>query len=298
MNKKLVLYGSGEIGIKWLDKLGSENVYAFVDSDRKKIGKRIADKEILSIGQLVEMQDDINIFISTSYMYKREIYQSLRTVGLNNHIIGIPYKGRDLYINWDTDIDIETEMEGRNALLKGVKLRNCKLGYASYVSMNTVLFETKIGRYTSIGPNNKIIAGQHPTKKFVSTHPMFYSTQQTIGKSYVTYNLFNERRYTRNGYTIEIGNDVWMGDGVTIMEGVAVADGTIVAAGANLVKDTEAYSIVGGNPARIIRYRFPKDDIEFLERLRWWDKPQRWIDGHAQFFDDIKTLRDICMREE
>ena len=89
-----------------------------------------------------------------------------------------------------------------------------------------------------------------------------------------------------------MGNDVWIGDGVKIMEGVTIADGTIVAAGANVVKDTEPYSIVGGNPARPIRYRFNEEQIKFLLDLKWWNKPENWIDEYAKYFDNIATLQE------
>lgn len=102
--------------------------------------------------------------------------------------------------------------------------------------------------------------------------------------------MFDEYRFTENGYAAEIGNDVWIGDGVTIMEGVSVADGTIVAARTNLVKNMEPYSIIAGNPARVIRYQFEKNEIDFLMKLRWLDKPEAWLEEHAEFFADIKKL--------
>jgi carbonic anhydrase/acetyltransferase-like protein (isoleucine patch superfamily) len=76
-----------------------------------------------------------------------------------------------------------------------------------------------------------------------------------------------------------------------IMNGVRVGDGSVVAAGAVVSKDVPAYAVVGGVPARVIRYRFPEDDIEFLMQLRWWDKGEDWIRAHANEFADIACLR-------
>lgn len=294
MCKKLVLYGSGNIGIKWLERLGAEKIYAFLDSDCQKIGGKVQGKEVLAIDELSKIKENAAIYIATSYKYKKEIYHLLRSKHLEKQVVGYPALEENVYLNWDSYTDVDTVFEGRNALAVGAQLYGCSIGFASYVSSNTVLRNAQVGRYTSIGPNVRVVVGQHPTGKFVSTHPMFYSTQQIIKKSYVMKNSFEEFRYTNNGYTAEIGNDVWIGDGVTIMEGISIADGTIVAAGANVVRDTVPYSIVGGNPARVIRYRFAEEDIKFLLDLKWWSKGEAWVDMHAQYFDDIKKLRKYC----
>jgi len=70
---------------------------------------------------------------------------------------------------------------------------------------------------------------------------------------------------------IKIGNDVWIGFGVTIMSGVTIGHGSVIAANANVVSDVESYSIVGGNPAKLIKKRFSDEDIAFLLELKWWD---------------------------
>ncbi len=68
-----------------------------------------------------------------------------------------------------------------------------------------------------------------------------------------------------------IGNDVWIGNSATIMQGVKVGHGAIIGTNSLVTKDVEPYTIVGGNPARIIRRRFDDEIIEFLLRLSWWD---------------------------
>jgi virginiamycin A acetyltransferase len=78
------------------------------------------------------------------------------------------------------------------------------------------------------------------------------------------------KAYPNKGDT-EIGNDVWLGYRSTIMPGVTIGDGAIVASNSTVVKDVEPYSIVGGNPAKPIRKRFPEATIEQLLRLKWWD---------------------------
>jgi len=82
---------------------------------------------------------------------------------------------------------------------------------------------------------------------------------------------------------ISIGNDVWIGDHVTIMGGITIGDGAIIANNSHVVKNVEPYSIVGGNPARLIKYRFTEEQINKLLTIRWW------------FWDDQKIARNIPM---
>ncbi|MEM6700695.1 MAG: CatB-related O-acetyltransferase, partial [Bacteroidota bacterium] len=83
-------------------------------------------------------------------------------------------------------------------------------------------------------------------------------------------NAMKGKSYPSKGDTI-IGNDVWIGYGATIMPGVTIGDGAIIATKAVVTKDVEPYSIVGGNPAQLIRKRFSDEAIERLLELKWWD---------------------------
>ncbi|WP_297091402.1 CatB-related O-acetyltransferase [uncultured Draconibacterium sp.] len=78
------------------------------------------------------------------------------------------------------------------------------------------------------------------------------------------------KSYPNKGDTI-IGNDVWLGHKATIMPGVKIGHGAIIASKAVVTKDVEPYSIVGGNPAKLIRKRFKPNEIEKLLELKWWD---------------------------
>ena len=83
-------------------------------------------------------------------------------------------------------------------------------------------------------------------------------------------NAIEGKTYPQKG-NINIGNDVWIGYNATIMAGVTIGDGAIIATNSTVVKDVEPYSIVGGNPANLIRKRFAEDKSEQLLKLKWWD---------------------------
>lgn len=129
---------------------------------------------------------------------------------------------------------------------------------------------TRIGRYCSISWAVSIMAGDHPTSH-ISTHPFTYRDyferriKQDFGES-ASIAKFNADRGP-----VVIGNDVWIGQNVLLRNGVNIGHGAVVAAGSVVVKDVPPYAIVGGNPAKIIRYRFDENTIEKLLSSSWWD---------------------------
>lgn len=176
------------------------------------------------------------------------------------------------------------------SLGKGIKmgndiyLRGVDIGDYTYFSSKISANSATIGKYCSIGPDVKIGIGLHPAKTFVSTHPAFFSSR---GQSTL---VFADKNYFEELARITIGNDVWIGSNVIIKDGVAIGDGAIVGVGAVVVKDVEPYSIVGGVPAKLIRYRFEPEEIDFLMKLRWWNKPVSWLQNNWKDFLDIKQF--------
>jgi virginiamycin A acetyltransferase len=79
-----------------------------------------------------------------------------------------------------------------------------------------------------------------------------------------------------------VGHDVWLGYQALVMAGVRIGNGAIVASGAVVVDDVPDYAIAGGNPARVIRHRYPQDDIARLTRIAWWDWPLDHITRHVR----------------
>lgn len=166
------------------------------------------------------------------------------------------------------------------------------IGYMSYISADCS-FIGEIGKYCSLAPKVEVITGSHPTRNYVSTHPCFYSILYKSRKSFVSENKYDEFAYAKPSCPVVIGNDVWVGYGAKILQGVKIGDGAIVAAGAVVTKDIPPYAIVGGIPARIMRFRFTDNDITFLTQLKWWDKDIEWIKNNADYFSDISLLKSI-----
>ncbi|GME30440.1 MULTISPECIES: Vat family streptogramin A O-acetyltransferase [unclassified Pantoea] len=91
-----------------------------------------------------------------------------------------------------------------------------------------------------------------------------------------------------------IGHDVWMGYQALIMPGVKIGNGAIISSRSVVTSDVPAYSVVGGNPARVIKQRFDDETISTLEKLAWWDWPVEKINQHlpAIIAADLKALPD------
>lgn len=84
---------------------------------------------------------------------------------------------------------------------------------------------------------------------------------------------------------IEVGNDVWIGDSAILLSGVSIGDGAVIAAGAVVASSVPPYAIVAGNPARIIRYRFPENKINELMSIKWWEWSEEKNYERIKFFN-------------
>jgi acetyltransferase-like isoleucine patch superfamily enzyme len=159
--------------------------------------------------------------------------------------------------------------QNRAGLMKSFP--NVRMGFASYFDAKPEIFAyTKserarlvIGAFTSIAANARMMlyGGSHG-KNWVTT----YSTVALPETAALV-------QSPEDKLGITIGSDVWIGNGVTIMPGIHIGDGAIVATGSVVSHDVEPYAIVGGNPARHIRYRFPQREREALLQAAWWDWP-------------------------
>ena len=183
-----------------------------------------------------------------------------------------------------------TSFGGYNMIGKNSFIICCNIGHHSYITESCNLTATKIGAFCSIADRVRTYFGNHPTAVNVTTSPSFYyNTESVLGYSHsqIPAECVHLYKYATDNYVVEIGNDVWIGSHEMILYGVTIGDGAIVAAGAVVTKDVPPYAIVGGVPARIIRYRFLPEQIDFLLRFRWWDKPEEWINANWELLSDI-----------
>ena len=174
-----------------------------------------------------------------------------------------------------------------NHLSTNVKISNSSLGDFSYLAESSNLSNATVGKFTCIGPNVQVGLGRHPLDKFISIHPVFYSMVALVGVTFADKQYFIEQLPTI------IGNDVWIGANVVIPGGISIGDGAIIAAGAVVTMNVPPYAIVGGVPAKIIRYRFSEDQIKELLISQWWNKDEFFMQKNFKLMHDINNLNKL-----
>ena len=186
----------------------------------------------------------------------------------------------------------KTCFEGRNSIANSTKIIDSQIGAYSYCASNSFIRNTKIGRFCSIGKNVRIIDVTHPVG-FVSTSPVFYNPHNVVGQAFVDSIGFDEHLHCDKdpNYSVVIGNDVWICDGAQIIGGHSIGDGAVIAAGAVVTKDIPPFAVAAGVPAKVIRYRFSDEDIQYLMKLQWWNKDEQWLGKNAMHFNNIDLLR-------
>ena len=134
---------------------------------------------------------------------------------------------------------------------------------------NDATAKLSVGNFCSIAQNVNIYLGGNHRTDWVSTYPFGHIHQDIFDR-------FDGSGHPSTKGDVVIGNDVWIGNNATIMSGVSVGDGAVIANNSHVVKNVEPYSLVGGNPARLIKYRFTPVQIENLLKIKWW------------YWDDVK----------
>ena len=169
------------------------------------------------------------------------------------------------------------------------KIINSQIGNYSYIGNNSYVTNCEIGKYTSIASGFTCAFGRHPISEIVSTHPFFYSKKWNKN---LKNDLFEEYRYIdkENKVLAKIGNDVWIGTNVIILDGITIGDGAIIGAGTIVTKNVPPYSICVGVPAKVISYRFEKNVINKLEKIKWWDRNEEWIEKNIDKFLSVEKM--------
>jgi acetyltransferase-like isoleucine patch superfamily enzyme len=132
-----------------------------------------------------------------------------------------------------------------------------------------------IGDYCSISRNVTVLLGGEHSTGWVTTYPITFFHPSI---------KCQPQKITKGD--VRIGNDVWIGMGAMILSGVTIGDGACVGAMSLVTKDVPPYAIVGGNPAKVIRYRFSPKRIKELLEIKWWDWPEEKVLENASYLQD------------
>ena len=115
---------------------------------------------------------------------------------------------------------------------------------------------------------------------------MFFSTRKQSVTTFTPIDRFDELKEP-----VTIGNDCWIGPHSLIVGGITIGDGAVVMAGAVVTKDVPPYAVVGGVPARIVKYRYDEATIDFLLKTQWWNKPIDWLKDNHALMCDMEALK-------
>jgi carbonic anhydrase/acetyltransferase-like protein (isoleucine patch superfamily) len=183
-------------------------------------------------------------------------------------------------------IDTFVDFAGNSSLGAGATVFGSNVGRWTYLGDQALAINCEIGAFCSIAAKAVIGGGNHPTRDYVTTSPLFYGTIHN------PWGIFpgSMQRDTELPRT-RIGNDVWIGYSAIVLPGKRVGDGAIIAAGAVVTHDVEPYEIVAGVPARSIRTRFDPDDVEWLLSIGWWNWPDERLKQLRPMFRSIESLR-------
>lgn len=276
--KSVILFGMGNLGQQVFDELidAGVEIEGCVDNDPGKWGKTYRGCRIYPSTRLEALKSSKNIILITS-SFDQEIARQLEEMGYR--------KGEDFASVFTPD-----ESTRREKVVNGVRIGKYSYGYHRLCYKNTPL--KSIGAFCSINRTVEIAAPNHPTS-LITTHSFLYQKPGKLkGPERVPGLLdepFPKQQFTDNG-PITIGNDVWIGARALLLPSIHIGNGAIVAAGAVVTRDVPDYAIVGGVPARVIRYRFSPDEIAVLNRIKWWDWPDEKIRENASYFLDPQAF--------
>jgi len=200
--------------------------------------------------------------------------------------------GMEIEISAEATVRPGNVWEGPCSVKTSLKEIN-RFGAFSYINGRGRFSSVEIGRYCSIAERVSVGYPEHPTD-WISTSALQYLKPNWM----LGYDNWEKQRFSTVKTTI-IGHDVWIGVDSFIRTGITIGTGAIIGAHAVVTKDVPPYSIVGGNPARIIRKRFSEELIQELLRIAWWEFSPQQLSG-CPFNDPLAAIdfvRDLRVRE-
>jgi acetyltransferase-like isoleucine patch superfamily enzyme len=195
-----------------------------------------------------------------------------------------------VWIDYGVDISRDSSFGKNIKVFKNSSLNSCHIGSYSYIGERCHLSRTTIGSFVSIGSDLIAGLGSHPISYF-STYPGFYSERVSgsfwFGRNHEFIKIENS--------DVTIESDVWIGSRVTILGGVKIGVGSIVAAGAVVTRDVPPYCVVGGVPAKQIKFRFSQEIISQLIQTQWWLKTEMEYREYAKYSDNVEEFLSFCL---
>lgn len=255
-----------DISVKgFIDSYASGGTYFF--SKEVKGLEILQKKNIFPIISLMQYDRDVlNVLLESGYSLKKDI----------------------VYIYEPEEEDILKE----DIIYKGCKIGKYTYGYKELLQFFPIA--QSIGRYCSINGTSKI--WNNHSMDCITTHPFLdefpfmtlenFEKHEKLIKKYGIHkqNAVFQNSEIRDNKPVIIGNDVWIGANVSILPGVTIGDGAVVATGSVVTKDVAPYAIVGGVPAKLIKYRFDKEKIDKLLMIQWWNWTEEEIEDNLEFF--------------
>lgn len=194
----------------------------------------------------------------------------------------IYYKNLSIFSIWDKNSSIDKTSDIRMFS----KLYRSHIGRYSRVNSGCKLMNVTIKNFTAIGRDSSLGLGQHPLN-YASTQNIFYHKNKMRPHWYQPINFESENKKTI------IGNDVWVGIESVIMDGVTIGDGAVIGARSVVTKNVPPYSIVVGQPAKVLKYRFTPEVIDRLLEIKWWNMSDKEVTDKIKFFNEPEITLDI-----
>lgn len=277
--KNILIWGAGKRGREFIDAYNNDDlirseikIVGFIDSDESKSGTVLEGYDVINPSEIRDTRH--NIVVSPIGLLRDEISQNIDKIGV--YEINITRWFDLLLLKKSMQSEYASKYSGKNIIV----------GDFTYGIPEVTMFQNegamlKIGKFCSIAGGVKILCGGEHVIDNATTYPFSLYLNMSLRDHYSKGN-------------VTIGNDVWIGSDAKIISGVTIGDGAIIGANSVVVKNVEPYAIYGGNPAKLIRYRFNETYRKIMMNLKWWNWPLKDVAAAIPYLlsNDVEKLNE------